>query len=72
MSLMLLDFMDGADVGMIERRCRSRFTLEPLQREWFIYQLFRKKLKRNLAAQLQVLSLYTSPMPPPPITSSTR
>ena len=51
---MLAEFVDRADVGMIERRGGSRLTAETFQRLRIVAQIFRQELQRDSAAQLQV------------------
>jgi hypothetical protein len=44
------DFMDVADVGMIECRCRPGLAQEAFVGNWILLQLRRKKLKSNSSA----------------------
>ena len=56
-AIFLADVMDGADVGMIERRRRSRLTAEALQRLRDREPRFGEKLERDKTAQAGVLGL---------------
>src|SRR5271157_716218 len=51
---MLSELMDGADIGMVERRNSPRFPLKSLYSFRIISQLLGKKLQRHLTAQFQV------------------
>jgi len=48
------DFIDGRNVGMIQRRGRACFELEPLERLLVLGQVFRQKLQRYAAAEMEV------------------
>ena len=54
---MLAEFVNGADVGMLQRRHRPRLTLEALQRHRVACQLFGQKFQGHEAAELGVLGL---------------
>jgi len=54
-ALVLVDVVDGADVGMVQRRSRARLALESLQRLRVLLHLFRQELQRYAAAQARVL-----------------
>ena len=56
-SIVLADFVGGADVGMIERRCHARFTLKALQGLGIFGEFFRKELEGDEAAEFQVFRL---------------
>ncbi len=58
---MLFNFVDGADVGMVQRGSRLCLTLEALQRGGIGQQLFRQKLQRHLPAQLEIFGLIDQP-----------
>src|SRR5262249_3869495 len=69
---LLADFINGADVRMIQRRRRARFAPESLQR----LRIFGHSSGRNFNAtkrpSCESSALYTTPMPPPPSSSRTR
>src|ERR1700726_2014200 len=50
-------FVNRANVGMVQRRGGLCFTLESLERQLVLSQIFRKKLQRDKTPQLDVLSL---------------
>ena len=50
----LIDFIDVANVGMIERRSRAGFTFEPLD-GCRVSTVFRQELECDLTAQVNVL-----------------
>src|SRR5215472_14650275 len=52
----LADFVDDADVRVIERRGGARFELEALQRLLMLRQVFGEELQRDAATELNVLS----------------
>ena len=52
---MFSEFVDRANVGMVERRGGARLAAETLQRLRIAAQLFGQKLQRHTAAQLEVL-----------------
>src|ERR1700736_6183143 len=54
---MLFHFVNLANVGMVERRGGTRFSLETFHRSSVVRQLLRQELQGNAAAQLNVLSL---------------
>ena len=54
--IVLADFVNRADVWMIQRRGGARFTAESLERLRVAGQIFRKKFQRDEAAQLRVFS----------------
>jgi hypothetical protein len=49
-----LQSVDRSDVGMIQRRQHARFTLESRHALAVTTERFRKKLDRNIAAELRV------------------
>jgi hypothetical protein len=51
----LHDFINGADIRMVERGGCSSLAPEPFRRLWVIHQLVGKKLQRHEAAQLKIL-----------------
>ena len=52
----LADFIDGADIGMVQRRRRPRLTLKALQRRGVFRQLSGQELEGDVAAEVDVLS----------------
>src|SRR5581483_1837953 len=55
MPFVLANFVDGANVGMVECRCGPCFAAKTLQRLRVLRSLFVKKLKRNEPAKRSVL-----------------
>ena len=53
----LPDFIDGADVGMIESRCRPCLSAKPLQRLRVSRQFLGQELEGHEAAKVGILSL---------------
>jgi hypothetical protein len=51
---MLPEFMDRADVGMIERRGGARLQMEPGQCFGALGRLIRKKFQRDMPPERQV------------------
>ncbi len=54
---MFTDFVDGADIGMIQRRRRARLPAKAFQRLRVARKFIRQKFEGNKAAQLGVLRL---------------
>ena len=54
LTLMLTHIMDGADVGMVQRRGGPGFTLESFQCLAVLRQLVRKELQGHMPAQASV------------------
>ncbi len=54
---MLVDVVDRADVGVLERGGRAGLALKPLERLSVAGQLLGQELQRHAAAELQVLGL---------------
>src|SRR3954463_12881743 len=54
LAIRFVDLVDGADVGMVQRRSRPRFPLEAFECCGIARQLWRKKFERDAAAELQV------------------
>ncbi len=52
--LVLADFVDGANVGMVQGRGAARFTLKALEGLTIVGEGFGKKLQSNVAAQAEV------------------
>ena len=55
--VVVLDVVDGADVGMVELRCGARLPHKPLQRALILGQMFGDEFQRDMAAQADVLRL---------------
>ena len=55
--VVLVDVVDRADVGVLERGGRAGLALEPLERLRVARQLLGQELQRDAAAELQVLGL---------------
>jgi hypothetical protein len=55
--IVFADFVDGADIGMIESRRRSRLPAEAFQRLGIAGQVLGQKFQRNKAAKLSVFGL---------------
>src|SRR3989442_5155925 len=53
-TIVLSDFINHTDAGMIQRGCGSRLALKALQRLRIAGQFLRQKLHRGMAAQLGV------------------
>ena len=53
----LSDFVDGADIGMVEGRRRSGFPAESFQRLLILSQFFGEEFQRHKSAQFDVLGL---------------
>ena len=56
-SLVHAEVVDGADVGMIERRRGTRLARESIERLGRIRRLIRQELQRDQAAELRVFGL---------------
>src|SRR5271167_1179615 len=52
---MLIDFIDGADIGMIDSRRGARFPLKPFHRYPVLGHVSRQELECNLTAESEVL-----------------
>ena len=48
------NFIDGANVGVIQRRSGARFELEPLERLLVLGQIRRQEFQRHAPAELKV------------------
>ena len=72
LSFVLADFVDGADVGMIQSGSGPRLALEPLQGHSIGGQSLGLELQGDVAPQSQVLGSVATPMPPPPSFSRIR
>src|SRR5438445_13793956 len=56
-TIVLSDFINHTDAGMIQRGCGSHLALKALQRLRIAGQFLGQKLQRDMAAQLGVLGL---------------
>src|SRR6185437_12971433 len=56
-AVLAADFVDGADVGMVERRGSAGLALKSLQSLWVARQLFREELQSDAPPQGEVLGL---------------
>ena len=63
-AFVLVDVVDGADVGMVEGRCRLRLALESLERVPVPGHLFREELQRDGALEPGVFRLVDDTHPP--------
>src|SRR5215470_17322448 len=57
LTLLLPDFVDGANVGMVQRRSCLCLTLEPSQRLWVFRYFIRQELQSNETMEGGVLGL---------------
>ena len=57
---------------MVQSRGGARFKLKALQSLVVLGKMFGEELQGDEAAELGVLGLYTTPMPPPPSFSRMR
>ena len=55
--MLVVDFVDRADIGMIQRRGSFGFTLEAAQGLRVFGDLVRKELERDKATELHILGL---------------
>src|SRR6267142_247690 len=53
----ITDFVDRADVWMVQRRCRTRLSPESLECALILSHLFRQELQSNWSAEIYILSL---------------
>ena len=54
-ALVLLDRVDGADIGMVQGRSRARLALKALEQLAVLGHFGRKKFQRHAAAKLRIL-----------------
>ena len=57
LALVLVDLVDRADAGVVERRGGARLALEALERGRVLRHLRGQELQRDVAAELRVLGL---------------
>src|SRR6185437_15963544 len=56
-SILLANVVNGADVGMIERRSSFPFTSEAAQRLRVVGHIVRQELQRDKATEIEILGL---------------
>ena len=61
--IVLPDFVNGADIRMVQCRSRLRLPLKPVQRLTIFRQIFRQKLQRHKTVQGDVFSLIDNTHP---------
>jgi len=54
LALKFVNLKDGADVGMVQRRRRTGFPLQAVERLLVVLQLLGQKLESNVASELEV------------------
>jgi hypothetical protein len=64
LTVLLPDFMDGADVGMIQRGSSPSFALEAGARLWVFRHFIGQELQGNEAVQVYIFGLTDNPHPP--------
>jgi hypothetical protein len=57
LAILFINLVDGADIRVVESRCRLRFTLETGQSLGVLGYLVRQELQRYKAVQLHILGL---------------
>jgi hypothetical protein len=62
-TLVFCDFVNGADVRVVQRGCRAGLLSEALQCVGIARQFLGENLQRDVALQLQVLGLVNHPHP---------
>ncbi len=72
LAFVLVDIVNDADVGMIERGGSPGFPLESFQGLPVLREFFGQEFEGDGALSLVSSALYTTPMPPPPSFSSMR
>ena len=55
LAVFLVNLVDGADVGMVQRRRGARFPLKAIQGLAILGKFFGQKLKRDEAAKFEIL-----------------
>jgi hypothetical protein len=65
LALVRPDFVDGADVGMVERGSGPCFALEPFERARIASQIRREEFQRDETAKFRVFGFIDHPHPPP-------
>src|ERR1019366_6767111 len=63
-TVLLVNVVDGADVGMVQRRGGASFAPEALQRQPVVSQIVGKKLEGDETAETRVLGLVDHTHPP--------
>jgi hypothetical protein len=64
-AVLVVDFVDGADVGMIQRGRSFGLAFEAIQGLWVLRYVVRQELERNKSSELQVLGLVNHTHPAP-------
>src|SRR5271157_2268834 len=54
-AVILSDFVNGADIWVVQRRRRARFALKPLQRKRIFFRLGGQELERDMPTEVDVL-----------------
>jgi hypothetical protein len=72
LAFFLVNLVDGADIGMVQRGRRLRFALKATQSLRVVRDFVRKELQSHKAVQLQVFGLIDHTIPPPPSFSMMR
>jgi hypothetical protein len=57
----LVNLVDRADTGMIQRRCSSRFLPDSAESLSVVWNIIRQEFERDKAAEIQILSLVHNP-----------
>src|ERR1700758_3520825 len=57
LAVLLANLINRADVGVIQRGCRTRLSAKTLEGMWVLGQVVRKKLKRDKPSKRSVLGL---------------
>ena len=65
LAVLVVNFVDGANVGMVQRRCSFGFALKAAERLRVFGYVVGQKLERDEAAELEILRLidHTHPAP---------
>jgi hypothetical protein len=61
-----VDVVNGANIGVVQRRGGARLALEAFERVLIARKLFRQELQRHLPAELQIFGLVNDTHPPAP------
>ena len=73
LAVVLANVVDGADIGMVERRCGPGLAAEAFERLAVLGDIFRKEFQGDEAVEAGVFGfVQTTPMPPPPNFSTMR
>src|ERR1700680_3631979 len=63
LALTLINFINGADIGMIERRRHASFTAKTFQALRIVSYIFRQELQSHESAQASVFGLINNAHP---------